>query len=274
MALTKCVECASEISDKAECCPHCGNPLPQQAKVHVQPPKELDAIQPKKQTFLSATKDSIKNNTAESSKCDHRVNKKLLAIILIITVFLISIVISGIKDDKNAKEAFTIENKEYLNNAKKILANNTNIADSDYVSAKELLGKVDPQSKEYPEAQSLQQSISGKIDAINKKQEENKKKQELLEKKQRLNIRLYGLNAIGKRLAIKHPDWSSDDCDTISKGKISLGMTTDQVQAAWGRPYRINRTHGSYGTHEQWVMHELGNTYVYFENDICTTIQN
>lgn len=50
-------------------------------------------------------------------------------------------------------------------------------------------------------------------------------------------------------------------------------MTKEQVEEAWGTPYKINYSTGAYGTHEQWVMHEFGSTYVYFENGIMTSLQ-
>ena len=77
----------------------------------------------------------------------------------------------------------------------------------------------------------------------------------------------------GKKIKVKHPGWDNAICNSVAEKKIYIGMTTDQVRAAWGRPYTINTTTGSYGTHEQWVMHEMGNDYVYFENGIMTSLQ-
>ena len=42
--------------------------------------------------------------------------------------------------------------------------------------------------------------------------------------------------------------------DAILNGDILIGMTAKQVLASRGRPYKINRSTGSYGIHEQWVM--------------------
>lgn len=54
---------------------------------------------------------------------------------------------------------------------------------------------------------------------------------------------------------------------------VRIGMTKDEVLASnWGKPKSINKTTGSYGTHEQWVYG--GNNYLYFENGILKTIQN
>lgn len=41
---------------------------------------------------------------------------------------------------------------------------------------------------------------------------------------------------------------------------------------SWGEPESINKTTGSYGTHEQWVYGSYN--YLYFENDKLTAIQN
>lgn len=54
---------------------------------------------------------------------------------------------------------------------------------------------------------------------------------------------------------------------------VRIGMTQEQVRNSnWGNPKSVNRTTGSYGTHEQWVYG--GNNYLYFDNGILTTIQN
>lgn len=43
---------------------------------------------------------------------------------------------------------------------------------------------------------------------------------------------------------------------------------------SWGEPDDINRTTGSWGTHEQWVYGEYDCDYLYFENGVLTSIQN
>lgn len=53
---------------------------------------------------------------------------------------------------------------------------------------------------------------------------------------------------------------------------VRIGMSQqDVVDSNWGRPKDINRTTGSYGTHEQWVY---DGGYLYFENGTLKTIQN
>lgn|GEM_PF-6514019 len=67
-------------------------------------------------------------------------------------------------------------------------------------------------------------------------------------------------------------EWSTSDCKAIVDGKIHIGMTRDQVRAAWGRPTVINESLYSSGTHEQWVYRRT-NDYVYFENGVMTSLQ-
>lgn len=54
---------------------------------------------------------------------------------------------------------------------------------------------------------------------------------------------------------------------------VRIGMTKDEVLGSnWGQPKSVNKTTGSYGTHEQWVYG--GNNYLYFDNGILTSFQN
>lgn len=74
------------------------------------------------------------------------------------------------------------------------------------------------------------------------------------------------------RVCKKHPTWTTEMCEAIGKGKIGLGMTEEQVRAAWGNPRDINRTTTRYGSREQWVYNM--SSYVYFDDGVVTTIQN
>lgn len=80
------------------------------------------------------------------------------------------------------------------------------------------------------------------------------------------------LTKAGKRVQSKHPTWDIDTCNAVGAGNINIGMTKEQVSAAWGRPQSINTTTTAYSSSEQWV-YGLKN-YVYFDGDTCTTIQN
>lgn len=62
----------------------------------------------------------------------------------------------------------------------------------------------------------------------------------------------------------------------VSERKVAIGMTKVEVVYAWGSPKDINKTTTGYGTSEQWVFGNpiYSGNYVYFDNDIVTSIQN
>jgi hypothetical protein len=56
---------------------------------------------------------------------------------------------------------------------------------------------------------------------------------------------------------------------------VRLGMSPqDVLDSNWGKPDKINRTTRASGTSEQWVYRERGEGYLYFDNDVLTSIQN
>jgi len=55
------------------------------------------------------------------------------------------------------------------------------------------------------------------------------------------------------------------------EGKITIGMTAEEVRQAWGPPDRINRTVTSRYKHEQWVY---GKTYIYIDDGVMTAYQD
>ena len=60
----------------------------------------------------------------------------------------------------------------------------------------------------------------------------------------------------------------------IMYNQICLGMTESMVKESLGVPDHINTDTYSSGIHEQWIYNRNGDTtYVYFENYICTAIQ-
>jgi hypothetical protein len=52
---------------------------------------------------------------------------------------------------------------------------------------------------------------------------------------------------------------------------VHIGMTTEQVMAAWGRPLRVNETIRATSREEQWIYPR--SVYLYFTNGTLTTIQ-
>lgn len=78
----------------------------------------------------------------------------------------------------------------------------------------------------------------------------------------------------GKILKAKHPAWADDACNAIAEKKIFIGMTRDQVIAAWGKPHKINTTTTASHNHEQWVMHDsIDSSYLYFDDGVLRSMQ-
>ncbi len=63
---------------------------------------------------------------------------------------------------------------------------------------------------------------------------------------------------------------------SVSERNVAIGMTKVETVYAWGSPNDINKTTTSGGTREQWVFGNpiYSGSYVYFDNDIVTSIQN
>lgn len=80
----------------------------------------------------------------------------------------------------------------------------------------------------------------------------------------------------GELMSIQAAKRADAEAAALKKEKkrhgVSLGMSQeDAVDSSWGKPRKINRSIGSYGTHEQWVY---DGGYLYFENGVLTSIQN
>lgn len=88
-------------------------------------------------------------------------------------------------------------------------------------------------------------------------------------------------------LLAQHPEWNSETRSDVLAGIVRMGMTQDMVLVSWGQPHDVNRTVGSWGTHEQWVYgyrqqydytrsetYFVPSTYFYFENGILTSYQD
>lgn len=65
-----------------------------------------------------------------------------------------------------------------------------------------------------------------------------------------------------------------EEANKITPGsrKVRIGMTQDEAIISMGKPYDINRTVSSYGTHEQWCYN--GGVYLYFEDGILSSWQD
>lgn len=77
--------------------------------------------------------------------------------------------------------------------------------------------------------------------------------------------------AKAKRKADLTKKYGAANANMILNETVKIGMTKEMCKEAWGEPYDINRSSGSWGTHEQWVY---GSSYLYFEGNKLTAIQN
>ena len=73
------------------------------------------------------------------------------------------------------------------------------------------------------------------------------------------------------RIWKKHPTWDREICGVIAEKKIRIGMTAEQIRAAWGKPEKVNSTITARGTHEQWVYGD--GQYVYFDEGVMRSLQ-
>lgn len=69
----------------------------------------------------------------------------------------------------------------------------------------------------------------------------------------------------------KHSEWDIEDCQTMDKKQVSIGMTSEQAILSWGKPDRINSTVLAGGRRDQWVYGE--NSYLYVDNAVVKSIQ-
>jgi hypothetical protein len=70
----------------------------------------------------------------------------------------------------------------------------------------------------------------------------------------------------------KHPSTRPEIRNLIKSSKITIGMTSGEVEASWGAPNKINRTVSTLGVHEQWIYGEA--QYLYFDNGVMTSFQD
>jgi tetratricopeptide (TPR) repeat protein len=59
---------------------------------------------------------------------------------------------------------------------------------------------------------------------------------------------------------------------SILDGKVTFGMTKEQVIVSWGQPEDVNRTVTTYGVSEQWIYGDKH--YLYFEDGVLTSWQD
>jgi hypothetical protein len=75
-----------------------------------------------------------------------------------------------------------------------------------------------------------------------------------------------------REAAIRARGWPKNIEHAVIERTVVMGMTSEQVSMAWGRPNQVNETVRVSGVSEQWVYSVY--RYVYFENGRVTAIQS
>ena len=63
----------------------------------------------------------------------------------------------------------------------------------------------------------------------------------------------------------EHPEWSAEMIKVINEGYLLVGMTTDQVRAAWGRPCWTCTGTAKDKEWEKWRSWEYQSQIVFFD---------
>lgn len=66
--------------------------------------------------------------------------------------------------------------------------------------------------------------------------------------------------------------YGQSNFNRMKDGQFWIGMNEEMALFSLGKPLDVNRTVGSWGTHEQWVFNN--NLFIYFENGKLTSFQN
>jgi len=75
------------------------------------------------------------------------------------------------------------------------------------------------------------------------------------------NAWAHGATARARKICGQHPSWGKNNCAAVARREVIIGMTMEQVLAAWGNPMRSNETVTAAGTDLQLVYG--GDRYIY-----------
>lgn len=228
--LKKCPFCAESIKTEAVICRFCNRDVPTFGEADEAVTKETEGFSEHQKALDIKNGTTVGSNEALNYKSKFKTYAWLIGVILIIAMIFISVKKSE-QNDIEVKKQQDIEYREncsrWLKSAK-ILIESNGLVDWELSSAKTSLESINSSMPEYKEAQELLPVITKRMADV----KEGKTEQELF-------------TLGGKRIHARHPNWSANVCNTIAKKQINIGMTTEQVAAAWGRPYHINKTTGS-----------------------------
>jgi hypothetical protein len=69
----------------------------------------------------------------------------------------------------------------------------------------------------------------------------------------------------------KHPTWSGRAAGLVACRQIDIGMTADQVRAAWGKPDELSVTQLGSSRTEMWTY---GTNLVFLKDSIVTSFNS
>ncbi|WP_347218720.1 zinc ribbon domain-containing protein [Chryseobacterium sp.] len=72
----------------------------------------------------------------------------------------------------------------------------------------------------------------------------------------------------------KHPEWSKEDCISISENKIWIGMQYDMLVYMRGKPDNVNTSNYGNGPHYQACWHDYDASCFYFDESQIITSYN
>lgn len=83
----------------------------------------------------------------------------------------------------------------------------------------------------------------------------------------------WGKSKAGK-IQKKHPTWSDDDCENVSKNQIWIGMSYDMLIYERGKPNTVNPSNYGHGVHYQCCWHDQTPSCFYMGDDDIITAYN
>jgi hypothetical protein len=76
------------------------------------------------------------------------------------------------------------------------------------------------------------------------------------------------------RIWQQHPQWSKEDCENLSNGKIWIGMSIDMVKYRRGLPDHVNTSNYGNGNEYQWCWDDFNPSCFYGGADGIVTSYN
>lgn len=76
------------------------------------------------------------------------------------------------------------------------------------------------------------------------------------------------------KISKRHPAWSEEDCERVSRGEIWIGMHIQMVRYTYGEPDKVNVSNYGRGNEYQYVWHDWEPGYFYTKENLIVTSYN